>query len=94
MVEWKNQDHCTAEASHARLNRVSCKNNNTGSPHEGTVERNRTGIIGQGAVPAEGVRLAPEHRSAFFTFGVAGRIPHLPALRHTPLIVLPAARAL
>ncbi|MDR2484043.1 MAG: hypothetical protein LBD55_01445 [Treponema sp.] len=55
MVEWKNQGHCTEEASCERLNRMFCE---AGTPHEGT--GSGTGIIGKGAAPPEGIRLVPE----------------------------------
>jgi hypothetical protein len=55
MVEWKNEDHCTEEASRERLNWVSNKDCNTGSPYEGTGERRDKSIIGKGEVPPEGV---------------------------------------
>jgi hypothetical protein len=55
MVEWKKQSHCTAEASHERLNRVSYEDCNTGSPYEGTGKRGEKSITGKGEVPPEGV---------------------------------------
>jgi hypothetical protein len=69
VVEWKNQDHCTEEASDERHNRVSCEDCNTGSPYEGTGVRNGTGIIGGGEVPPESVRLVPEYPAGLFAFG-------------------------
>ncbi|MDR2536625.1 MAG: hypothetical protein LBD29_11410 [Treponema sp.] len=63
----ENESHCM-EASRERFNRVSCEDCTSSPLHEGTGKKGAESIVGKDEVPAEIVRLVPQHLSGFFAF--------------------------